>query len=146
MRYDAGSRRPPAPQWVGIDLSAKAGDLVRERIEADQGHLFKDIEVRSDTPQRTDIGPELTAAEKREYKKTLYGLQTGLCNGCDEHFRIQNMHMDHIVARARGGTDHDFNFQLLCGHCNSVKGARPQAEFAAEMATKRNLSWLDAAG
>ena len=36
--------------------------------------------------------------------------------------------MDHIVARARGGTDHAFNFQLLCDHCNSVKGKKTQAD------------------
>ena len=96
--------------------------------------------------RRTDGGPPPTAAEQREYKRTLYGLQTGLCNGCNEHFRIQNLHMDHIVARARGGTDHDFNFQLLCGHCNSTKGTKTQAEFQAEMATRRNLAWMDAAG
>ena len=54
--------------------------------------------------------------------------------------------MDHILARARGGTDHDFNFQLLCGHCNSTKDTKTQAEFQAEMATRRNLSWIDAAG
>ena len=133
-------------QWVGIDLSAKAGELVRDRIEADQGHLFKDIQVRDDIPQRTDLEPPLTAAEKREYKKTLYGLQMGYCNGCNEHFQLRNLHMDHITARARGGTDHAWNFQLLCGACNSTKGKKTQAEFQAEMAQGRNLSWLDAAG
>ena len=36
-------------------------------------------------------------------------------SGCNIHFeRLEDFHMDHIVARARGGTDHDFNFQLLC--------------------------------
>ena len=81
-----------------------------------------------DIPQRTDLGPPLTAKERREYKKVLYGLQVGCCNGCNTHFeRLEDFHMDHIVARARGGTDHDFNFQLLCGHCNSVKGKKTQA-------------------
>ncbi len=130
-------------QWVGIDLSTKAGDLVRERIEADQGHLFKDIQVRNDIPKRTDLGPPLTAAQKRKHKTTLYGLQTGLCNGCNQHFRVENFHMDHIVARARGGTDHSWNFQLLCGHCNSLKGKKTQAEFASIISEKRkDFSWL----
>ena len=133
-------------RWVGIDLSARAGDLVKERIEADQGHLFRDIVIREDIPQRTDLEPPLTAKEKREYKKTLYGLQMGYCNGCNEHFQIRNLHMDHITARARGGTDHAWNFQLLCGACNSEKGTKTQAEFQAEVAQRRNLSWLDAAG
>ena len=77
-------------QWVGIDLSEKAGELVIDRIKTDQGGLFEEIHVRGNIPKRTDLGPPLTAAEKREHKTTLYGLQTGLCNGCNEHFRIEN--------------------------------------------------------
>ena len=130
-------------QWVGIDLSEKAGELVIDRIKTDQGGLFEEIHVRGNIPKRTDLGPPLTATEKREHKTTLYGLQTGLCNGCNEHFRIEHFHMDHIVARARGGTDHSWNFQLLCGHCNSVKGKKTQAEFAAIISQKRrDFSWM----
>ena len=131
-------------RWVGIDLSPKAGELVQERIEADQGHLFRDLHVRTDSPQRTDLGPPLKAAEKREYKRILYGLQIGRCNGCNVHFeRLEHFHMDHIVARARGGTDHKWNFQLLCGHCNSIKGTKTQAEFAAIISQQRkDFSWM----
>ena len=130
-------------QWLGIDLSAKAGELVVDRIKDSEG-LFGDIQVREDIPRRTDLGPPLTPQEKREYKKVLYGLQVGRCNGCNIHFeRLEDFHMDHIVARARGGTDHDFNFQLLCGHCNSTKGTKTQAEFAAIISEKRkDFSWL----
>ena len=43
----------------------------------------------------------------------------------------------------RKGTDHAHNFQLLCGHCNSVKGKKTQAEFMAIMAEKRtDYSWM----
>ena len=131
-------------QWVGVDLSSKAGELVKERIEADQGGLFRDLHIRQDPPHRTDLGPPLKAQEKREYKHILYGLQVGRCNGCNVHFeRLEHFHMDHIVARARGGTDHKHNFQLLCGHCNSVKGTKTQAEFAAIISQKRkDFSWM----
>ena len=130
-------------QWVGIDLSPKAGELVVDRIKDSEG-LFGDIQVREDIPKRTDLGPPLTTQERREYKRVLYGLQVGRCNGCNIHFeRLEDFHMDHIVARARGGTDHDFNFQLLCGHCNSVKGKKTQAEFAAIISQKRkDFSWI----
>ena len=131
-------------RWVGVDLSPKAGELVKERIEADQGHLFRDLHIRTDQPKRTDLGPPLKTVEKREYKRILYGLQVGRCNGCNTHFeRLEHFHMDHIVARARGGTDHKHNFQLLCGHCNSIKGTKTQAEFAAIISQKRkDFSWM----
>ena len=32
--------------------------------------------------------------------------------------------VDHVVPKARGGTDHIENLQLLCGACNSVKGTK----------------------
>ena len=86
----------------------------------------------------------MTPKEKREYKKVLYGLQIGRCNGCHHQFpRLQDFHMDHILAKNRGGTDHKWNFQLLCGHCNSVKGKKTQAEFAAIMSQRRkDFSWM----
>ena len=44
--------------WIGIDISAKAAELVVERIKTDQG-LFEDIIARDDIPNRTDLGDVL---------------------------------------------------------------------------------------
>ena len=110
--------------WIGVDISAKASELVAERIRDDQG-LFEDIITRDDIPQRTDLGdtPRYNAPEN---KTQLYGEQAGNCNGCDEHFLKQNLEIDHIIAESVGGTDHIENLQLLCGHCNRIKGNRGQ--------------------
>ncbi len=109
-------------QWVGIDLSAKAAELVVQRVEADQG-LWRNITHRTDVPHRTDLGalPRYNAPENRE---ALYGRQGGFCAGCREHFTPRHLEVDHIIARRRGGTDHLDNLQLLCGNCNRVKGDR----------------------
>ena len=109
-------------KWVGIDLSPKAAQLVVQRIEGRQG-MFRDIIARTDIPQRTDLG-KLPAHNCRENREALYGAQGGHCAGCREHFLPQNLTVDHIIARSKGGTDHIGNLQLLCGHCNSVKGDR----------------------
>ena len=110
--------------WIGIDISAKAAELVVERIRADQG-LFEDIINREDIPKRTDLGdiPRYNASEN---KTQLYGEQGGDCNGCGEHFQKQNLEIDHIIASSVGGTDHIDNLQLLCSHCNRIKGDRGQ--------------------
>ncbi len=42
--------------WVGIDISEKAADLVVDRISDIQGSLFQDIIHRTDIPQRNDLG------------------------------------------------------------------------------------------
>ena len=110
--------------WIGVDISAKAAELVVERIRDDQG-LFGDIVARTDIPKRTDLGniPRYNAPENRT---RLYGEQGGNCNGCGTHFESQHLEIDHIIARSVGGTDHIENLQLLCGHCNRIKGDRGQ--------------------
>ena len=110
--------------WIGVDISAKAAELVVERIKEDQG-LFEDIVARTDIPKRTDLGdiPRYNAPENRT---RLYGEQGGNCNGCGTHFESQHLEIDHIIARSVGGTDHIENLQLLCGHCNRIKGNRGQ--------------------
>ena len=110
--------------WIGIDISPKAAELVIERIRTDQG-MFEDIIARDDIPKRTDLGNVLRY-NAPENKTKLYGEQAGNCNGCGEHFQTQHLEIDHIIAESVGGTDHIENLQLLCGHCNRIKGNRGQ--------------------
>ena len=109
-------------RWVGIDISDKAAELVVQRVEADQG-LWRNIVHRRDIPARTDLG-SLPAYNSRENRQTLYGQQGGDCAGCGTHFAPQHLEVDHIIALAKGGTDHISNLQLLCGNCNRIKGDR----------------------
>ena len=111
-------------EWIGIDISAKAAELVVGRIRDYQG-LFEDIIARDDIPNRTDLG-NISRYNAPENKTQLYGEQAGNCNGCGEHFQKQHLEIDHIIARSVGGTDHIDNLQLLCSHCNRVKGDRGQ--------------------
>lgn len=107
-------------QWAGIDLSPKAGELVKQRMR-DRGELFGKTILRTDIPKRTDLGP---LPAPRTHRRRLYGEQEGRCNWCRTHFEIGNLEVDHVIARAAGGTDHRENLQLLCGRCNRVKGGR----------------------
>ena len=117
--------------WVGIDISAKAADLVVERIEDRQG-LFRDIVHRSDILQRTDLG-RIPAYNSTVNRKHLYGEQGGDCAACSTHFSTQHLEVDHIIAVAKGGTHHLSNLQLLCGHCNRVKGDRGMVYLRAKL-------------
>jgi len=110
--------------WIGIDISGKAAELVVERIKADQG-LFQEIITRTDIPKRTDLG-DIPRYNAPQNKTQLYGEQEGYCNGCSEHFQMRHLELDHIIAETSGGTDHIENLQLLCSHCNRVKGDRGQ--------------------
>ena len=109
-------------QWVGIDISPKAADLVRQRLKGELDLLYKGAR-RTDIPQRTDLGaiPRYNSLDNR---RKLYGLQEGNCAGCSSHFESRHLEVDHIISQGKGGTAHIENLQLLCGNCNRIKGDR----------------------
>ncbi len=108
--------------WIGIDISLKAAELVVRRITNQQG-LWRNIIHRTDVPKRTDIG-KLLPYNSHANRQKLYGIQGGNCAGCKTHFETRHLEVDHIISRAKGGTDHIENLQLLCGSCNRIKGDR----------------------
>ncbi len=111
---DAHGRR-----WAGIDISAKAAELVQERIN----DITRTLTHRTDIPKRTDLG-RLPRYNSPRNRQKLYGMQGGHCAGCGTHFEARHLEVDHIISRAKGGTDHIDNLQLLCGSCNRIKGQR----------------------
>lgn len=121
-------------QWAGIDISAKAADLIKLRMEREIGLLYQGSH-RTDIPKRTDIGKVLPYNDAKN-KKYLYGEQGGFCNGCEHHFQLRNLTVDHIIPRSKGGTDHVSNLQLLCGNCNSIKGDRSHERLIACLTDK----------
>ena len=119
-------------QWVGIDISPKAVQLTNMRLKETMGDLFHDrlVTARTDIPKRTDIDAPIPY---RQNKHVLFGQQEGRCNGCRTEFPFRAFAVDHIIPRSRGGADHIDNLQLLCTHCNSTKGNRPQEYLIARL-------------
>ena len=119
-------------QWVGIDSSAKAVELVNMRLKQAMGSLFHHgyVTERTDIPRRTDI---LVPIPYQKQKHTLFGKQEGKCNGCKILFPFPNLTIDHVIPRSRGGSDHVENLQLLCAACNSIKGDRDMAYLMARL-------------
>ena len=119
-------------KWVGIDVSPKTVELVNARLKQSMGDLFHNrlVTVRTDIPRRTDID---TPKNYRQNKHLLFGQQEGVCAGCKIDFPFKIFEVDHIIPQARGGTDHIDNLQLLCPHCNRLKGDRPQEYLIAQL-------------
>ena len=47
-------------------------------------------------------------------------------NGCRSELSFRPLVVDRIIPQRAGGQDYIENLQLLCAHCNRVKGDRPQ--------------------
>ena len=134
-------------QWIGIDLSPQAVELVKLRLEREEnlteyegiiGHVIHrtDIPTRlvPDEPRQIHAETlfsvqdrvslalsEVELRQYRSYKHTLFGIQEGKCNGCEVLFPFRNMTIDHIIPRSRGGTNDPDNLQLLCGRATRRK-------------------------
>ena len=121
-------------QWIGMDISDKAAELVQDRMVREVGLFFQGVH-RTDIPKRTDLGKVIPYNDVKN-KQYLYGEQGGFCNGCEHHFMMQNLTVDHIIAKAHGGTDHISNLQLLCSSCNSLKGTKSHEELIVLLTDK----------
>ena len=45
-----------------------------------------------------------------------------------------------MIPRAKGGSDHVENLQLVCGACNRAKGVGTQAELLAKLRERGQLA------
>ena len=136
MRYCACCRTSRRHrQWIGIDLSLKAVELVNTALKLSRSaaSTIGFVTSRKDNPQRTDIDAPI---HYRQNKHVLYGQQEGTCNGCKTDFPFRIFDVDHVVPKSRGGTDHIENLQLLCSSCNRIKGDRPMAYLMAQLANQ----------
>ena len=114
-------------KWIGIDISARAYELINSCFNKEHGGIFVKPIHRTDIPQRKGQKPS------KDIKHKLFGQQEGRCNGCGGVFNFRNFQIDHIVPMAKDSANSDDNLQLLCGWCNSKKGDRPMEYLIAEI-------------
>lgn len=69
---------------------------------------------------------ELAGYEAREYLLTKFDRACAYCGMVDVPLQI-----DHVVPRAKGGTDRVSNLVIACGPCNQEKGSRDLRAFLA---------------
>ncbi len=120
-------------KWIGIDISGKAVELVKSRMERELG-LFYDVDHRTDFMEPASIEERSdkeiqTPYNSKEIKQILFFKQDARCAICGHSPGVKMMDVDHIVPVSRGGMDDIENLQLLCRPCNQQKSAKGDQEF-----------------
>ncbi|MDF3832242.1 RNA-guided endonuclease IscB [Cupriavidus basilensis] len=96
-------------------ITAISAELVRFDMQAMQNPEITGVEYQQG---------ELAGYEIREYLLEKWGRQCAYCDA-----RNTPLEMEHIEARATGGSNRISNLTLACVPCNRKKAARPLAEF-----------------
>lgn len=96
---------PPSRGWAII------ADLL------DRGFLVVHFGLVTGAPEPpVDLGPAITGKRRAIFERD--GWKCAYCGSGE------NLSLDHVVPRARGGGDEPSNLRTACRSCNSSKGAR----------------------
>lgn len=114
--------------------------IVRRAAYAENPHPHRERgkKWRKDNPEKVRILRHIRRARKRNAEgrysladvQRLFVLQRGKCPMC--RMSLKDYHVDHIVALARGGSNHPVNLQLLHPLCNMRKTDKDPIEFMQE--------------
>jgi 5-methylcytosine-specific restriction endonuclease McrA len=66
---------------------------------------------------------------KAEDKRLLFHKQGQKCVYCGNKYRYDELEIEHMIPKTRGGPDHIRNCQLACASCNKAKGTMTDIEF-----------------
>lgn len=91
----------------------------------------RDIESHEKLPDNKEVRDILfKRAIEQQIKRTVLGKHSKLqCPACEKHLTKEYFEVDHIVAKANGGTNTWDNVHLLCVPCNRTKGTKSWTEF-----------------
>jgi len=75
---------------------------------------------------------KLNSRRYRAHKERVFSRDGRQCRYCGSD---ENLHIDHIISRKRGGSHDLDNLQVLCRDCNLRKSSKEEGVFLAQTAT-----------
>ena len=123
--------------WVGIDIDRMAIKKINQRMTGagkpgmpvGSKPIIREVDKHG-YPSRSDRGKPI---DNKDAKQILYGVQEGNCNLCGLHLPYALFEVDHIWPKSKGLDESIGNKQLLCSHCNRVKGNGTMEEASAKL-------------
>ena len=124
------------------DLLLRAGGLTARALLAVTRFLIAALIVVTDAILSLAVmaeGPPVQRVPRQSWRKGLRDdlsrFQVGKCVYCGVRLTMAMSHIDHITPIAQGGTNDDWNLQLLCPKCNLRKGDRNDREYRRRLWT-----------
>lgn len=128
-------------RWIGIDIDKMATTVTRDQLFKYAG-LTQElddtfVQVKTRPPKRTD-SPSMSNARMRLvlWKKQGHRCANPYCSS-ESDLRKEDLHLDHVIPKSRGGSDDISNRNALCGNCNSRKGKKAWGMFLDEERSKQ---------
>jgi len=106
---------PQAPASIRKPLSAP-----KQRLRLSQAQIDAYLATDGVIPKAFRVAPPSRKLRLAILKRDHFCCQ--LCGAIPDYILRISVHVDHKVARAKGGTNDPSNLWTLCNHCNSGKG------------------------
>ena len=104
---------------LGVDRGAIYQLATDEKFSVKKGGKGNHRTTRRIAKYKT--GYSVWPKQYRRYKKELVERDGLRCHYCDVLMTYQEAQVDHILAKARGGSDAPCNLVLACYRCNHLK-------------------------
>jgi len=109
------------------EVAGKRYVQVRNFVKHQQPHYKEPASAIPPPPGHVD-SPYVTFGVPHEQRARILNRDSHKCVACGS---ADDLTMDHMVARSKGGSGDDENLQTLCRRCNSAKNNRDAAETSA---------------
>jgi hypothetical protein len=116
------------------DNALMGGNWLAEQLQIDRAAIYQyATDIKISVKKGGKVDPRDKALAKRSikcmtwprkyhhYKKLLVERDGLRCHYCDVVMTYKDAQIDHVLAKARGGTDAPSNLVLACAMCNHVK-------------------------
>ena len=132
-------------EWFGCDISEVALRTLLERMDG-AGTFLRPHRGEGALSRSPEQSPKWTKEYAARMKAILLQREEEVCRICWKEKDAEDLTLDHILSRHRGGGNGIENLQLACGSCNSKKGAKSLDEYMLHLMEKDPRRYAEIVG
>ncbi len=132
-------------KWIGIEKDPESKRVLSLRLRREfrdrpgRVTLDREMDFRTDPPERTDAAGNLIGSDQFTTRQLLYDRQEGKCSGCEQFAPERFFVVDRIDWSSERDIDSLDSLQLLCQACKAIKGRGSMTELKLQLYIDRTL-------